>query len=555
MAKAHRPYYWKTQRHLNRYKEIISVLIKYGFGDILQHPKVLVRPVNVIRNLKISRWERIRRVLEELGITFIKLGQLLSNRPDLLPPELVEELEKLQSDVPPFPTEEAIRLIESEYGVPLEKRFVEFSTTPIAAASIAQVHTAVLPTGESVVVKVQRPGLEEVIRTDLEIMRTFAHLIQGLFLKSETINPLAIIDEFGRSLEREIDFWVEAAHLERFANLFADNPHVYVPRLYKEYTTRRVLVMERIQGIRITDVPALLASGNHPKRIARFGAEVVLEQVFRFGFFHADPHPGNMFVLENDRICFIDFGMMGVILPRHREILNEIMVAMIDRDERRMARGLLELASRKTIPNLAQLEYDLYELLELYGNRPLKDIQLGELIQKLLRLILFYHIPLPPGFFLLSKALVTMEGVGLQLDPEFNLLLQMEPIVRKMFRMEFSPESVYQEVRRQSLQIVALLRNWPFDLKEIVEKVKEGRLVLELDSKNLVPILREWDIISNRLSFSIVLAALVVGSSIVINAKVPPLWGDFSVIGVLGFLVAGLIGFWLLLSILRKKKM
>jgi len=386
-------------------------------------------------------------------------------------------------------------------------------------------------------------------------MRTFAHIIQGLFLKSEAINPLTIIDEFGRSLEREIDFWVEAAHMERFATLFAENPHVYVPKVYKEYTTRRILVMERIQGIRITDIPALLAAGNHPKRIARFGAEIVLEMVFRHGFFHADPHPGNMFVLENDRICFLDFGMMGVILPRHREILNEIMVAMIDRDERRMARGLLELASRKTIPNLAQLEYDLYELLELYGNRPLKEIRLGELIQKLLRLILFYHIPLPQGFFLLSKALITIEGVGLQLDPEFNLLLQMEPIVRKMFRMEFSPESVLQEVRRQSLQVFSLLKNWPFDLKEILEKVKEGRLVLELDSKNLVPILREWDIISNRLSFSIVLAALVVGSSIVINARVPPLWGNLSVIGIVGFLVAGLIGFWLILSILRKQRM
>jgi ubiquinone biosynthesis protein len=555
VAKAHRQYHWKTQRHLNRYREIISVLIKYGFGDILQHPKVLVRPGNLIRNLKISRWERIRRVVEELGITFIKLGQLLSNRPDLLPAELIEELEKLQSEVPSFPTEEAIQLIEKEYGVPIEKRFLEFSPTPIAAASIAQVHTAILPTGEVVVVKVQRPGLEEIIRTDLEIMRTFANIIQGLFLKSEAINPLAIIDEFGRSLEREIDFWVEAAHMERFATIFAENPHVYVPKIYKEYTTRRILVMERMQGIRITDIPALLAAGNRPKRIARFGAEIVLEMVFRHGFFHADPHPGNMLVLEKDRICFLDFGMMGVILPRHREILNEIMVAMIDRDERRMARGLLELASRKTIPNLAQLEYDLYELLELYGNRPLKDIRLGELIQKLLRLILFYHIPLPQGFFLLSKALITIEGVGLQLDPEFNLLLQMEPIVRKMFRMEFSPESVWQEVRRQSLQVFSLLKSWPFDLKEILEKVKEGRLVLELDSKNLIPILREWDIISNRLSFSIVLAALVVGSSIVINARVPPLWGDLSVIGIVGFLVAGVIGFWLILSILRKQRM
>ncbi|GAB4364115.1 MAG: AarF/UbiB family protein [Spirochaetales bacterium] len=555
MAKVHRRYSWKTQRHFNRYREIISVLIKYGFGDIIQHPARLVHPAQVVRNLKISRWERIRRVLEELGITFIKLGQLLSNRPDLLPLELIEELEKLQSDVPPFPTEEAIRMIEQEYGEPLQTRFLDFSQVPIAAASIAQVHTAVLPTGESVVVKIQRPGLEEIVRTDLEIMRTIAHIIQGLFFKSEVIHPLSIIDEFGRSLERELDFWVEAFHMERFATLFAENPHVYVPRIYKEYTTRRILVMERIHGIRVTDIPALRAAGNHPKRIARFGAEVVLEQVFRHGFFHADPHPGNMFVLENDRICFIDFGMMGVILPRHREILNEIMVAMIDRDERRMARGLLELANRKTIPDIAKLEYDLFELLELYGNRPIKEVRLGELIQRLLRLILHYHIPLPQGFFLLSKALVTIEGVGLQLDPDFNLLIQMEPLVRKMFRMEFSPEALMKEARRQSLQIVTLLRSWPFDLKEIIEKVKEGRLVLELDSKNLVPILREWDVISNRLSFSIVLAALVVGSSIVINARVPPLWGNLSVIGIAGFLVAGVIGFWLLLSILRKQKM
>ncbi|MFQ3620957.1 MAG: AarF/UbiB family protein [Spirochaetales bacterium] len=554
MAKGKPRYQWKTQRHLNRYREIISVLVKYGFRDILQHPKVLVHPSNVIRNLKISRWERVRKVLEELGITFIKLGQLLSNRPDLLPAELIEELEKLQSEVPPFPTQEAIALIEKEYQVPLEKRFLEFSQEPIAAASIAQVHTATLRSGEQVVVKVQRPGLEEIIRTDLEIIKTFAHLLQGLFLKSEIINPLSIIEEFGRSLEREIDFWVEAAHMQRFADLFMDNPNVYVPRVYKEFTTRKILVMERIQGIRVTDIPALIAAGNDPKKIARNGAAIVLEQVFRHGFFHADPHPGNMFVLENNRICFLDFGMMGVILPRHREIINEIMVAMIDRDERRMARGLLELASRKTLPNLDKLEYELYELIDLYGNRPIKDIHLGEFVQRLLHLLLSYHIPLPPGFFLLSKALVTIEGVGLQLDPDFNLLMQLEPIVRKMFRMEFGPDALLQEVRRHSLQIFSMLRNWPFDVKEIVEKLKEGRLILEVDAKNLIPFLKELDMVSNRLSFSIVLASLVVGSSIVINAKVPPLIaGSFSFIGVLGFLVAGIIGFWLLLSLWRRK--
>ncbi|MBP7494869.1 MAG: phosphotransferase [Spirochaetales bacterium] len=546
---------WKTQRHFKRYREIISVLIKHGFGDIIEHPKLITRPADVVRNLKLSRWERIRKVFEELGITFIKFGQLLSNRPDLLSPELIEELEKLQSEVPPFPTAAAKALIEEEYGMPLEKRFADFSEVPIASASIAQVHTAVLHTGETVVVKVQRPGLEEVIRTDIEIMLTFANIIQALVLRSETLNPIAIIEEFGRSLEREIDFLVEASHMQRFADMFSRNPHVHVPAVYEEYTTRRVLVMEWVQGIRVTDVPRLIAAGNHPKRIARYGAEVVLEQIFRHGFFHADPHPGNMLVLEDDRICFLDFGMMGTILPRHREILNQIMVAMIDGDERRMARGLLELANRKSIPNIEQLEYQLFEILDMYGNRSIKDIHIGDLIRRGLNLILSFHISLPPGFFLLSKALITVEGVGLQLDPEFNLMVQMEPIVRKMFLKEFSPEGILHELGRQTLQISSLVKTLPSDAREVLERLKEGKLILEIDAKNLKPILGEWDMISKRLSFSIVLAALVVGSSIVINSRIPPFWGGLSLIGVLGFLGAGIIGFWLLLSILRQKKM
>jgi ubiquinone biosynthesis protein len=560
VIKARRHQKWKTQRHFNRYREILSVLVRHGFGEFLDrshlsHIKFRRRkaPAETDQVRERSKWMRIRFFLEDLGVTYIKFGQIMSNRPDILPEELIRELEKLQSDVPPFSSEEALSILEEELGKPLSGIFQEFSEEPLASASIAQVHAARLITGERVVVKIQRPYIEEIITTDIEIMHFFASLLEKIVLR-EAISATAVIKEFGQSLGREIDFTIEAANIEKFALLYSGHSGLYVPKVYTAYTTRRVLVMERIDGIKVSDVRALLSSGCDPRKIALNGVRIVASQIFEEGFFHADPHPGNIFVLDKDVICFLDFGMMGVLLPRHREILVSMMMALFDRDERKLTRGLMELSTNRPAAATDALEYEIFEIMDQYANRSVETVNLGELVTRILRIVIAYRIQMPPGFFLLTKTLITIEGVALRLSPDFRMIVELEPVVRKMFLRNLRPDKILRELGVLGYQTVSLLKNFPRDAGEIIEKVKSGRITLHIDSEDLRPILRKTDQITARLSFSIVLASLVVGSSIVIDARIPPLWNNMSLFGIIGFLGAGCIGFWLLISLLRGSK-
>ncbi len=553
---------WKTQRHLNRYTEIVRVLVKHGFGELIDqsHIRNLLSPskrtpthADIERNLGHTKWARIRMVLEDLGITFVKFGQIMSNRPDLLPEELIKELEKLQTEVPPFPTDEALAIVENELGRPLSEVFRSFDQEPMASASIAQVYGAELRTGERVAVKVQRPDLEAIISTDIEIMHFFASGMEMLFLRSNTLSVSSIIAEFGKSLRKEIDFVAEASNLRKFAHQFRNNPMLKVPAVHAELSTKRVLVMERIDGIKVSNVRALLTAGLDPKKVAHEGAHVVISQIFEHGFFHADPHPGNILVLEGNRICFLDFGMMGLLLPRHREILSNMMVGLVERDERRVTRGILDLSVSRTVENVEALEHEVYEIIDYYTDRPLKSVDAGDLLSRLLRIVVAFNVRMPPGFFLLAKALISIEGVARRLDPEFDMFTHMEPIVRRMFLKSFSPETVAKDLYISALQLSSLLRGLPKDAREIIDRLKSGRVVHQFDPADLKPILRKTDQISNRISSSLILSSLIVGSSIVINARIPPMWNGISLIGIAGFLGAGLMGFWLLITILRNR--
>ena len=554
---------WKTQRHLNRYTEIVRVLIKHGFGELLDqaHIKNLLSPgkrtpthADIQRNLGHTKWARIRMAMEDLGVTFIKFGQIMSNRPDVLPEELIKELEKLQSAVPPFPSEIAREIIEEELGRPLKDVFAIFEDEPIASASIAQVHGAELLSGERVAVKVQRPDLEAIITTDIEIMHAFASLMEMLFLKTSAISVSSIITEFGKSLRKEIDFVAEASNMKKFAFQFKKNDKLKVPAVYSEFSTKRILVMERIDGIKVSDIRALKTAGCDPKVIAHEGAHVVLSQIFEHGFFHADPHPGNILVLENNRICFLDFGMMGLLLPRHREVISNMMVGLVERDERRVTRGILDLSVSRTVENLEALEYEVYEIIDYYADRPLKAVNTGEMLSKLLHIVVAFDVRMPPGFFLLAKALISIEGVARRLDPDFDMFVHMEPIVRRMFLKSFSPESLTKDLYISVLQLSSLLRGLPKDAREILDRLKSGKLILQFDPADLKPILRKSDQIFNHLSFSLILGSLIIGSSLVIHARIPPMWHNVSLIGIAGFLSAGFMGFWLLFVIIRSSR-
>lgn len=553
-----------SYRHINRYREIIVILVKYGFGDLITRThlekyvdlgKKVLRRKGGKEIASLSRWERIRMALEELGPTFVKAGQLMSSRPDLLPHELIVELEKLQDSVPPFSGEEAERLVEQELGKPISDLFYEFTDTPIASASIAQVHEAVLQGGEKVAVKVQRPRIEQIIEVDLEIMLHLATLMEKHLQGMDILNPAGIVNEFERSIRKEIDFTIEATHIERFGNNFRRVQTIYVPKVYRNYTTRKILTMEFIDGIKVSNLDALLKSGNDPKTIASRGTDLVLKQVFEHGFFHADPHAGNIMVLDNNIICFIDFGMMGRPLPKQGEYLSSIIVGIVNRDAKRITKTSLQLSNSRRIENIDQLEYQVDELVDQYSYLPLKDINMGQLLNEVIKLFVAYKLKMPPNLYLLVKALVSIEGVGRVLDPDFNMVKHMEPFAKKLLKARLSPRRLAKDTYLATTEFSLLLRDLPSGIRDIIEQIKVGQFKIEFEHKGLEPSLRKSDQISNRIAFAIVLASLVIGSSLIVLSGIPPKWNEIPIIGIIGFLGAGIMGFWLLISILRHGRM
>ncbi len=553
-----------SYRHINRYREIIVILVKYGFGDLITRTH-LEKYVDLGKRflpgkgareiISLSRWERIRMALEELGPTFVKAGQIMSSRPDLLPHELIVELEKLQDSVPPFSGEEAKRLVEQELGKPISDLFYEFTDTPIASASIAQVHEAVLQGGEKVAVKVQRPRIEQIIEVDLEIMLHLATLMEKHLQGMDILNPAGIVNEFERSIRKEIDFTIEATHIERFGNNFRGVQTIHVPKVYRNYTTRKILTMEFIDGIKVSNLDALSKSGNDPKTIASWGTDLVLKQVFEHGFFHADPHAGNIMVLDNNIICFIDFGMMGRPLPKQREYLSSIIVGIVNRDAKRITKTFLQLSNSRRIENIDQLEYQVDELVDQYSYLPLKDINMGQLLNEVIKLFVAYKLKMPPNLYLLVKALVSIEGVGRVLDPDFNMVKHMEPFAKKLLKARLSPRRLAKDTYLATTEFSLLLRDLPSEIRGIIEQIKVGQFKIEFEHKGLEPSLRKGDQISNRIAFAIVLASLVIGSSLIVLSGIPPKWNEIPIIGIIGFLGAGIMGFWLLISILRHGRM
>ena len=554
----------RTYRHINRYREIITVLFKHGFGDLItnsQIEKYLDFGKKFIPNKKIekatslSRWERIRMVLEELGPTFIKFGQIMSNRPDILPKPLLIELEKLQDSVPPMPNEEAENMIVQELGKPISELFKKFDTNPIASASIAQVYRAELFSGEKVAVKVQRIGIQKIIETDLEIMFHFSLLMEKHITEMEILNPVETVKEFERSIRKEIDFNIEASHIERFARNFQTDMTIYTPEVYKEYSTKKILTMEFIEGIKVSNLKALKETGINPLLVAEQGCDLIMKQIFEYGFFHADPHPGNILIMKDNITCFLDFGMMGTLLPKHQDHLGNIIIGIVNKDSKRIAKTLIRLTGTYNIENRDQLEQRVSEMVNQYAYIPLKEIKIGELLNKLFRMLLDFKLRLPSDFYLLSKALITIEGVGSRLNPDFDMIAHIKPFAKNLLKKRMDPFKLARELSSSMAEFHLLLKDLPFEVREIIRQVKTGKLKVEFEHKGLEPMLAKHDQISNRIAFAIVLAALIIGSSLIVLSKIPPLWKGIPIIGIVGFVGAGIMGFWLLISILKHGKM
>ena len=554
----------RTYRHLNRYRQILTILFKYGFGDLLEMLKIdqyievglqMISKKREVRLERLTKPQGLRMVFEELGPTYIKLGQILSTRPDLVPMEFINELSKLQDNVPAFAFEQVRRLIRSEFDCSPDDLFDRLDDEPLASASIGQVHRAVLKDGEVVAVKFQRPGIRKIIEIDLEIMLHLATLAERHIEELALHRPVKIVEEFARTLEKEIDYKTEATNMERAARHFLDDPYVYIPKVYREVTTSRVLTTEFIDGIKISNTDALEAAGLDRKIITARGADLVLKQVFDHCFFHADPHPGNIFVLPGNVICLLDFGMAGIVDRQTRDDFVDLLESIVNRNEARAAQVLLKLTYREVEPDRRKLEREVADFMGRHLYKPLKDIELGKLLHQLLELATDFRLRIPADIFLMMKALSTVEGVGRMLDPEFDMIARSTPFITRVKLERFKPERIVNDVYDLGYQLLQFLRQFPNQMLELANLIRQEKLRLQIEHRGLETMLVTHDRISNRISFSILIAALIIGSALIVISETPPLVYGISLIGILLFFAAAIMGIWLLVAILRKGRL
>ena len=556
----------RTYQHMNRYRQILTVLIKYGFGDVVDRLKIgqyleiglqMISRREHVPVEKHTRAERMRMILEELGPTFVKLGQVASTRPDLIPADFITELEKLQDSVPAFPFEQVREIAESELGGKLEDLFTEFSPQALAAASIGQVHRARLSGGEDVVVKVQRPNIRRKIEVDLEIMLHIATLLERHIEEARLHRPTKVVEEFARVLEQELDYEVERAHLERFAAQFLDDETVYVPKVYRDYTTHRVLTMEYIAGTVLAEQRTDAVMESNRRILARRGAELMLKQVFVHGFFHADPHPGNIRILPGNVICYLDFGMVGRLDRRARENIADLVYGAASRDAAKTTLALLRLAERDgdEETDARALERDAGELIDTHVHTELGRLDIGRLLQQLLDLLNKHRLRIPADLVMMIKALTTAEGVGVSLDPRINMVELATPYVRKLKLERFSPRRLMGELYDSGNEILQLMREIPGGARELLRLAKRGGLRMGVEHRGFEKMLDTYEHIANRIAFAIVVAALIIGSSLIVVSGIPPKWGEIPLIGLIGFITAGIMGFLLLAAILRHGRM
>ncbi len=555
----------KRYRHLRRYQQIIGVILKYGFDNII-HAMNIDRYIEsglqlipfVTRHEKVeklSKNQRIRMALEELGPTFIKMGQVLSSRPDLIPVDLLNELAKLQDHVPPFGFEHVRTIIESEFGRPCEQVFTSMEETPLASASIGQVHRAKINGNEPVAVKIQRPGIRKTIEIDLEIIHHLASIMENNIEEAIFLNPVRIVEEFAKTLEKELDYSIEASNMERMAEQFKDDRTIHIPEVFSSESGERVLTMEYIDGIKADDITAIDAAGLDRKLITKRGADFIMKQVFEHGFFHADPHPGNIFILDKNRICLVDFGMTGFVDKTTREVFVDIVYSIAVNNHKLTARLLCELTEYEIQPDLSRLEKDVSHFVTLHLSKSLKDIKTAKMLNQFLELCAAHKLRIPPDFFLMMKAFISIEGVAGLLDPEFDMISHTVPYVTAAKYKKFKPSRIAEDVMGLARESYRLLQSLPGDAVEIMRLIKAGKLSLNIKIDNLDKFLNNQDQTSNRISFSIIIAALILGSAIVINSNVPPILFGVSVIGIAGFIAAAVLGIWLLIAIIRKGRL
>ncbi|MER3447761.1 MAG: hypothetical protein C4291_13415 [Candidatus Dadabacteria bacterium] len=542
----------KTQ-DIQRLRQIFTVLARHGYGHIIERlglrdSRVLGIIIPTPSTKPASNPERLRQVLEELGPTFVKLGQILSTRPDLVPPAYIDEFSKLQDSVPPFSSEEAANQIRMELGVEVEEVFIHFDPNPIASASLAQVHKATLQNGVCVAVKIQRPDIKPLIESDIDLLYLLARFVEKSIPELKLYSPRRIVREFERAIIRELDFTIEAANAERFRRNFGLNSDLYFPKVYEELSGKKALTMEFIEGVKITDAPLY---GYDPKLIARRGLRAVVEMVFRDGFFHADPHPGNIFVMEGSRLAYLDLGLVGRVSEEVRDTMLLLILSIIREDFEEVVRIFYKIGIKEDDVDMSEFRADVIDICEKHFGKPLKYMELGAFIRDILEGAFRHRIRIPLEYALMCKALITMEGVGKKLDPDINIFKESHPYLVEIFKKRYNLNRVSKDLAKSVVTLSRTIQEAPPQLKGILDNLESGRFKIRIEDMGVERSTSTWEKIINRLILSLITSILIISSFLLILFGKSP-WT--TLLGILGSLTAGFLGLWVMFSILKSQK-
>lgn len=542
---------WRKGFHLNRSRQIAGVLLSHGWDFLRNNEQRGVSTVSPAIN---ARPLHLRLALEELGTTFIKLGQILSTRADLLPPEYLVELTKLQDSAPPVAFEDIQAAVVTELGQPIEEIFADFDPVPLAAASIGQAHAATLKDGTEVVVKVRRPGVVEQVNEDLDILKELAATSSRHWDFADQYDLTGLVEEFSQTLRRELDYIREAHNAERFAVNFATDPHIHVPRVFWEATTARVLTLERIRGIKINDLKALDEQGTDRRWLADYATNVVLKMVCEDGFFHADPHPGNFFIEPNDTIGLIDFGMVGVIDEHTQELLAELLIAIDHQAADRLVDVFLDLGVTRKRIDRASVRHDIDQLLSTYWGLPLGELKLSALLNDVYSIMRRHHLHLPSNLALLLKTVIMIEGLGVALNPDFHLPGVLTPYTERLVLRQYSPLKWVRSFGRSSLEVARFAVEMPQHLRRIATAAENGNLQIGMRPEGFDPVIDRLEKIANRIVLGVITAAFINGLAVLASVYRPPGWERWAwAVFAFGFLCALLLGAYLAWNILRPK--
>ena len=543
---------------INRFKDIVFTLMRYGFGDIISRldlpEKILPVPIKKQWATDKNTWERIRLVLTDLGPTFVKFGQILSLRADLIPHELVLELSKLQDQVQPESFEAIKTQIEKSMEKPLEEVFADFEPQPLAAASLAQVHRAVLKKDKTVVaVKVQRPGIRQTIRNDLDILATLARQVHERLETLKVYDLPLLVEELRRLLTRELDFTLEGKNIRLARSNFAGDPEVVYPAVFTDESTSRVLIMELVRGTKLRQAVDLPLA--QKKRLAQIGLRALMQQVLMDGFFHADPHPGNIYVLDDGRISFLDWGMVGRVTPDMQARIIALIEGIVDRDSEAIMELILSLSENTQVKNREELQRDILDVLDEFYAVPLSEINISQLLMLITEAIQRHQIRIKADMAVMIKAMITGEGTVRMLYPELNVVAEAEPFVRKMALKKYSPRELQKQTRKLLGQFFQMQKALPLQLNHVMGKLERDELSIGFEHKRLEGLRMTLDQIANRLTLGIVTAAMIIGSSMIVTTGVKPLLFGYPALGLVGYLQSAFFGAWLAFEIIRKRKM